>query len=89
MWGRLLNHKSISDNLRGNWFRNLALFGRPLANGSVVVRCIDRAILNKVEQKVHFGPLFVNESISNTAALRNHYEMKFLKVLSENGLEPK
>jgi hypothetical protein len=77
------------EHARMTTISNLALFGRPLANGSVVVRCIDRAILNKVEYKVRFGPLFVNESISNAAALRNHYEMKFLKVLSENGLEPK
>ncbi len=35
---------------------NLALFGRPVASGSVSVLCIDRLIISRVEYDFHFGP---------------------------------
>ena len=35
---------------------NLALFGRPVAAGSVAVKCIDRLVLSKVAYEYHFGP---------------------------------
>jgi len=49
---------SFRENAHRHTISNLALFGRPIANGSVAVRCIDRAILNKVEYTIHFGPLY-------------------------------
>lgn len=35
---------------------NLALFGRPLAEGKVSVSCINRLILSRVSYDFHFGP---------------------------------
>jgi hypothetical protein len=40
---------------------NLALFGRPIADGLVTVKCINRVILNKVEYTPHFGPLLARD----------------------------
>jgi hypothetical protein len=50
---RELTRKSIISNL--------ALFGRPIADGLVTVKCINRVILNKVEYKPHFGPLLARD----------------------------
>ncbi|HWO27779.1 MAG TPA: RES family NAD+ phosphorylase [Candidatus Acidoferrum sp.] len=36
---------------------NLALFGRPIEQGSVSVRCINKLILNRVEYGIQFGPV--------------------------------
>jgi hypothetical protein len=36
---------------------NLALFGRPIENRKIQVRCINRLILNRVEYGIHFGPV--------------------------------
>lgn len=36
---------------------NLALFGRPLADGRVTVQCINRVILKRVNYDLHFGPV--------------------------------
>jgi hypothetical protein len=35
---------------------NIALFGRPIAEGRVNVLCINRLILSRVEYEFHFGP---------------------------------
>lgn len=35
---------------------NLALFGHPVASGSVAVKCINRLIVNRVGYDYHFGP---------------------------------
>lgn len=51
-----------------NTISNLALFGRPVTDGSVTVQCINRVILNKVEYKLHFGPLLVNRANSTAPA---------------------
>ncbi len=82
-----LSHRrfpGFREHARKNTISNLALFGRPISNGSVAVRCIDRAILNKVEYTIHFGPLFLNQSISDAAELRSRYEIQLLKALSEH-----
>lgn len=39
---------------------NLAIFGRPIEDGKLELRCIDRLILNRVEYGVHFGPIGFN-----------------------------
>jgi RES domain len=39
---------------------NLALFGRPLEEGKVEVRCIDRIVLRQVEYVVHYGPVGIS-----------------------------
>lgn len=39
---------------------NLALFGRPVADGRVEVTCIDRLIINRVAYGFHFGPVGVH-----------------------------
>jgi hypothetical protein len=36
---------------------NLALFGRPIEQGKVCVRCINKLILNRVTYDIHFGPV--------------------------------
>lgn len=42
--------------------QNLAAFGRPIQDGRVEVRCIDRLMLNHVEYSFHFGPVDVERS---------------------------
>jgi RES domain len=56
------------EHARKNTISNLALFGRPVADGLVTVQCINRATLNKVEYKVHFGPLLVHGANATAAA---------------------
>jgi hypothetical protein len=53
-----------------NTISNLALFGRPVTDGSVTVQCINRVILKKVEYNLHFGPLLVHGLNSNATAPR-------------------
>lgn len=50
------------EHARKNTISNLALFGRPVIDGSVTIRCINRVILNKVDYKLHFGPLLVDRA---------------------------
>ncbi|HEV2323630.1 MAG TPA: RES family NAD+ phosphorylase [Terracidiphilus sp.] len=45
------------EHARKNTISNLALFGRPIADGTVKVQCINRAILNKVDYRIRFGPV--------------------------------
>jgi RES domain len=59
------------EHARKNTISNLALFGRPVADGSVTVRCTNRVILNKVEYNLHFGPLLVHGANSNATAPPN------------------
>jgi hypothetical protein len=59
-----LSHRRLPgarEHARKNTISNLALFGRPLTEGSVAVRCINRVNLNKVDYKLHFGPALVDE----------------------------
>jgi hypothetical protein len=56
------------EHARKNTISNLALFRRPVADGSVAVQCINRVTLNKVEYKLHFGPLLVDRASSNAPA---------------------
>jgi hypothetical protein len=58
----------LREHDRKNTISNLALFGRPVTDGSVTVQCINRVILNKVEYKLHFGPLLVDRASSNAPA---------------------
>ena len=37
--------------------QNIALFGRPIYDGIVAVKCIDRVILRRISYDVHFGPV--------------------------------
>ena len=36
---------------------NLALFGRPITDGSVAVRCINKVVISRVDYRFHFGPV--------------------------------
>lgn len=36
---------------------NFAIFGRPIQQGSVAIRCINRLILNQAEYDLVFGPV--------------------------------
>ena len=69
----------LHETTRKNTISNLALFGRPIADGLVKVKCINRVILNKVEYTLHFGPLLRRETSSNyvdptdsSAVLKRH-----------------
>jgi hypothetical protein len=60
-----LSHRRLPggrEHARKNTISNLALFGRPLTEGLVTVRCINRVTLNKVDYKLHFGPLLVDRA---------------------------
>jgi hypothetical protein len=66
-----LSHRrfpGFPEYARQNTISNLALFGSPIAEGLVTVRCIDRVMLNKVEYKLNFGPLLTDASRSDKAA---------------------
>jgi hypothetical protein len=47
----------LADREKSKMIPNLALFGRPIEQRSVEVRCINRLILNRVAYGVHFGPV--------------------------------
>lgn len=53
------------EHIRKNTISNLALFGRPITDGSIKVECINRVILNKVDYKLHFGPMLLDAANSN------------------------
>lgn len=48
---------SLAAHEKSKVIGNLALFGRPIAEGKVVVQCINRLILTRVEHGFHFGPV--------------------------------
>ncbi len=48
------------DQLRKNTISNLALFGRPIADGAVGVQCINKVILKRVDYSLSFGPVLPN-----------------------------
>jgi RES domain len=55
-----ISHRRVShfkEREKSKIIRNLALFGRPIEEGSIRVKCIDRLILSRVKYKVHFGPV--------------------------------
>jgi len=49
--------KELHDYEQSRTIPNLALFGRPVKEGKVNVRCINRLILRKVDYGFHFGPV--------------------------------
>lgn len=42
---------------RSQTIPNLALFGRPIAEGIITVRCLNRIVLNRVSYDIVFGPV--------------------------------
>jgi hypothetical protein len=54
------HRRHLREHARKNTISNLALFGRPITDGSIMVRGINRVILNKVDYKLHFGPVLVD-----------------------------
>lgn len=47
----------LTESEKAKIIPNLALFGRPIAQGAVLVRCINKLILNRVEYGIQFGPV--------------------------------
>src|SRR5260370_12432872 len=63
-----LSHRrfpGFPEYARQNTISNLALFGRPIAEGLVTVRCIDRDMLTQAEYNRHSDPLLADGSRSN------------------------
>ncbi len=55
-----ISHRRIpqlQDYERGKTLPNLAIFGRPIENAKVEIRCINKLFLHHVEYGVHFGPI--------------------------------
>lgn len=48
---------SLQEYERAKTIPNLALFGRPIEEGQVQVRCINKLILSRVDYGFHFGPV--------------------------------
>lgn len=48
---------ALQDHEQAKAIPNLALFGRPVQDGSVQVACIDKLILSAVRYEFHFGPI--------------------------------
>jgi hypothetical protein len=55
--------KRFSEHEQSKTMPNYALFGRPIAQGLVEVKAINRLILNRVEYGFHFGPVGFVSSI--------------------------
>lgn len=51
---------SMQEYEKAKSIPNLAIFGRPIEDGKLELRCIDKLILNRVEYGVHFGPVGFN-----------------------------
>jgi hypothetical protein len=51
---------------------NLAIFGSPIAEGRLEVRCINKLIINRVEYGVHFGPVGFRNNRQKTEENRGH-----------------
>lgn len=51
---------SMQGHEQANAVPNLGVFGHPVEEGKLEVRCIDRLMLNRVEYGVHFGPIGVD-----------------------------
>jgi hypothetical protein len=47
----------LQDHEKSKIIANLALFGRPIEERIVTVRCINKLILSHVEYGFHFGPV--------------------------------
>ncbi len=47
----------LADREKSKIIPNLALFGRPIEQEQIEVKCINRVILNRVEYGIHFGPV--------------------------------
>ena len=48
---------SLADQEQSKIVANLALFGRPVEQGKVEIRSINRLVLRKVQYDFHFGPI--------------------------------
>lgn len=48
---------SLKSYAKSQIIENLALFGRPIEEGKVDVRCINKVLLNKIDYKKTFGPI--------------------------------
>lgn len=62
----IAHRRHLREQARKSTISNLALFGRPITDGSITVRCINRVILNKVDYKLHFGPILADRAGSET-----------------------
>ncbi|WP_201782543.1 RES family NAD+ phosphorylase, partial [Flavobacterium akiainvivens] len=49
--------EELKDYARAQVIENIAIFGRPLRDGKIIVRSINRVVLNKVEYDLRFGPV--------------------------------
>ncbi|GAA0732601.1 RES family NAD+ phosphorylase [Clostridium oceanicum] len=47
----------VKNYAKSQTIQNIALFGRPIKNGDVSVKCINRLVLNTVNYDVNFGPV--------------------------------
>ncbi|MCF6258485.1 MAG: RES family NAD+ phosphorylase [Gammaproteobacteria bacterium] len=55
-----LSHRRIPqlhEHEKRKIIKNLALFGRPLSESAIRVKCINKLVLSTVEYGVHFGPV--------------------------------
>jgi hypothetical protein len=48
---------TLADYERSKIVPNLAIFGRPIRDGIVEVKCINKLVLTRVEYDFHFGPV--------------------------------
>ena len=57
MESRTGDSQAFREYERAKTIPNLALFGRPIEEGQVQVRCINKLILRRVDYDFHFGPV--------------------------------
>ena len=59
-----ISHRQVpafSDRERSKIVPNLAIFGRPIADGLVQVKCVNKLMLERVAYQVYFGPVGYGE----------------------------
>jgi hypothetical protein len=49
--------KQLTPYEKAKIIPDLAIFGRPIEDRNVVVQCVNRLVLRRVEYNVHFGPV--------------------------------
>jgi len=79
----------LNDYAQGQSVPNVALFGRPIEEGKVVVKSIDRVVINSITYETSFGPSFVGSRVNSMnsddyLALRTtEYEEGLKKILNK------
>lgn len=80
-----ISHRQIatfSDHEKSKTVPNLALFGRPLAEGLLELRSVNRLVLERVTYEYYFGPVGQDFSSQNPQLVAVTKRLRFARSLS-------